>query len=57
MDLLYNGAGGLSSQKHEDLRAVIKMLQIETIIVDDLEVDGDLVLETPAAMELGSVKY
>ena len=53
MDLIYNGAGGFSSQKHEDLKAVISMLQIDTILVDDLEVDGGLVLETPSSLEFG----
>ena len=53
MDLIYNGAGGLSSQKHEDIKAVISMLQIETILVDDLEVDEGLVVETPGATEFG----
>ena len=53
MDLIYNGAGGFSSQKHEDLKAVISMLQIDTILVDDLEVDGGLVLETPSSIEFG----
>ena len=52
-DLIYNGAGGFSSQKHEDLKAVISMLQIDTILVDDLEVDGGLVLETPSSLEFG----
>ena len=53
MDLLYNGAGGLSSQKHEDIKAVVSMLQIDTIVVEDLEVDEGLVVETPGATEFG----
>ena len=53
MELIYNGAGGLSSQNHGDIKAVISMLQIETIVVDDLEVDEGLVVETPGAMEFG----
>lgn len=53
MDLIYNGAGGLSSQNHEDIKAVISMLQIDTVVVDDLQVDEGLVVETSGAMEFG----
>ena len=53
MDLIYNGAGGLSSQNHEDIKAVISMLQIDTVVVDDLQVDEGLVVETFGAMEFG----
>ena len=53
MELIYNGSGGLSSQNHGDIKAVISMLQIDTIVVDDLEVDEGLVVETPEAMEFG----
>lgn len=56
MDLIYNGAGGLSSQNHEAIKAVISMLQIETIVVDDLQVDEGLVVETPGATEFGVVE-
>ena len=53
MDLIYNGAGGLSSQNHEAIKAVISMLQIETIVVDDLQVEEGLAVETPGATEFG----
>ena len=53
MELIYNGTGGLSSQNHGDIRDVISMLQIETIVVDDLEVEEGLVGESPGVTEFG----
>ena len=53
MELIYNGTGGISSQNHGDIKTVISMLQIETIIVDDLEADPGLVVEASSFAGIG----
>ena len=53
MELIYNGAGGISSQSHGDIKAVLSMLQIETILLDDLVVEEGLVPEVSHGLEYG----
>ena len=44
---------GFSSQSHGDIKAVLSMLQIETILLDDLVVEEGLVLEVSHGQEYG----
>ena len=53
MELIYSGAGGISSQSHGDIRPVLSMLEIDTILVDDLAVEEGLVLETSNPVDYG----
>lgn len=56
MELIYNGTGGISSQNHGDIKAVISMLQIDTIVVDDLEAEEGVVLEALNTSGIGVVE-
>ena len=55
MDLIYNGAGGTSSQDNGDIKHVVSMLQIETILVEELVAEDGSSVETSGPKEYGWV--